>query len=216
MSGGDINPYDWYKRFFGRDFRRPGFFGRDLFREFEEMQDEMEKMFNQFNDIQNNPPKELVREYQTPEGKKIREVGPIVYGYSITIGPDGKPKIREFGNVKSLGKNREEQEGFRTRENYPHISAEREPLADVNVTDRNVKVILEMPGVKKEEIKINAYEGMVEVLANDQQRRYHRTIEIPQDINIETATSTYNNGILEISFNKTENIKPKGREIKID
>jgi hypothetical protein len=25
----------------------------------------------------------------------------IVYGYSMTIGPDGKPKVREFGNVKS-------------------------------------------------------------------------------------------------------------------
>ena len=48
-------------------------------------------------------PKELVREYQTPEGEKVREVGPIVYGYSMTIGPDGKPHVREFGNVKSLG-----------------------------------------------------------------------------------------------------------------
>ena len=34
------------------------------------------------------------------EGGKVREVGPIVYGYSMTIGPDGKPRIREFGNVK--------------------------------------------------------------------------------------------------------------------
>ena len=60
-------------------------------------------MFNTFNDVSTNPPKELVREYQTPEGEKVREVGPIVYGYSMTIGPDGKPHVREFGNVKSLG-----------------------------------------------------------------------------------------------------------------
>ena len=53
--------------------------------------------------FQPNAPKELVREYQTPEGEKVREVGPIVYGYSMTIGPDGKPHVREFGNVKSLG-----------------------------------------------------------------------------------------------------------------
>ena len=76
---------------------------RDLFREFEDMQEEMSKMFNAFNDISSNAPKELVREYQTSKGDKVREVGPIVYGYSMTVGPDGKPHVREFGNVKSLG-----------------------------------------------------------------------------------------------------------------
>ena len=30
----------------------------------------------------------------------MRDIGPIVYGYSMTIGPDGKPRIKEFGNVK--------------------------------------------------------------------------------------------------------------------
>lgn len=24
----------------------------------------------------------------------------MVYGYSMTIGPDGRPNVREFGNVK--------------------------------------------------------------------------------------------------------------------
>ena len=47
-------------------------------------------------------PKDLIKEYETPEGAKVREVGPIVYGYSMTIGPDGKPNIQEFGNVKSF------------------------------------------------------------------------------------------------------------------
>jgi HSP20 family protein len=42
----------------------------------------------------------LVREYITPEGGEVREVGPVVYGYSMTVGPDGKPRVREFGNVK--------------------------------------------------------------------------------------------------------------------
>jgi len=27
-------------------------------------------------------------------------MGPFVYGYSFSMGPDGKPVIREFGNVK--------------------------------------------------------------------------------------------------------------------
>jgi len=29
-------------------------------------------------------------------------MGPFVYGYSMTMGPDGKPIVREFGNVSLL------------------------------------------------------------------------------------------------------------------
>ena len=50
--------------------------------------------------IQLKTPKELVREYKTHEGGKTREIGPIVYGYSVTIGPDGKLKVRELGNIR--------------------------------------------------------------------------------------------------------------------
>ena len=61
------------------------------------MQREMDK---DLEDMKKNLPKDLVREYETPEGGKVQEVGPLVYGYSMTIGPDGKPKVREFGNIK--------------------------------------------------------------------------------------------------------------------
>ena len=52
----------------------------------------MERGFEEsFKDIETKTPKVfLIREYETPEGDKVREVGPIVYGYSMTIGPDGQ------------------------------------------------------------------------------------------------------------------------------
>ena len=66
------------------------------------MRREMERGFEEsFKDIETKAPKDPIREYETPEGDKVREVGPIVYGYSMTIGPDGKPRVKEFGNVKS-------------------------------------------------------------------------------------------------------------------
>ena len=71
----------------------------DSFGQFDEMRRELERMFE---DIQTRTPKELVKEYKTPEGGTVREVGPLVYGYSMIIGPDGRPKVREFGNAKSL------------------------------------------------------------------------------------------------------------------
>ena len=67
----------------------------DIFREFDDMRRETERMFSeQFKNIENKVPKDLIKEYETPKGAKVRQVGPIVYGYSMTIGPDGKPKIR--------------------------------------------------------------------------------------------------------------------------
>jgi HSP20 family protein len=208
LSSDDIEPYDWYRRFFGGGRRRGlggGFFD-DMFRGFDQMRQEMER---EFEDIEKRIPKDLVREYNTPEGGKVREVGPMVYGYSMTIGPDGKPRVREFGNVKP-------SRGFGGGISRPEISGEIEPLMDVTTTDKEVRVVVEMPGISKDNIKVNAYDNTVEVKSEDPQRKYHRTIEVPSDTDIETAMSSYKNGILEIIFKKKDQTKPKGKTIKVE
>ena len=218
MSNSDLNPFDWYKNFFGRNAnkKRTGFFD-DYFAGFEEIQEEMERIFKQFLDIQSSAPKELIREYQAPDGTNVREVGPIVYGYSMTIGPDGKPHISQFGNVKNLTRGSNKQElNLIGKGSGPTLTAEREPLTDVNTTEKEIKVIAEMPGIKKEDIKINATEGMVEITTIGSQRKYHKTLEIPLEADIDSAKSNYTNGILEIIFNKKENVKPIGKEVKVE
>ena len=92
---------------------------------------EFEEGFKQF---ESSTPKDLVREYEMPEGAKVREYGPFVYGYSMTVGPDGRPKVREFGNVKPPFQGG--RSGFRTR---PLISSEREPLVDISTTDKEIR-----------------------------------------------------------------------------
>ncbi len=203
-----MDPYEWYKRFISSRIPFSKGFG-DIFREFDDMKKEMEMMFESVMDIEKNTPKELVREYETQDGRKVREVGPIVYGYSMTIGSDGKSRIREFGNIHPSAKGFGLQGG---RE----ISAEREAITDISSTNREVKVIVEMPGVRKEDIKINAYDGVVEIATDDPKRKYYQVIELPPEVNMETARSTYNNGILEITFDKLKDTKPKGKEIKVE
>ena len=157
-----------------------------------------------------------IKPISAKEGNKIREIGPIVYGYSMTIGPDGKPHVREFGNVKSL-KNGDVQNIGSQLEQPSQISAEREPLVDVNTTDKEVKVILEMPGIRKTDIKIKAYDSKVEVTTSkDAQRKYHKAIDLPEQADIETARSVYNNGVLEITFDQKKVEKPAGKEIKVE
>jgi HSP20 family protein len=221
-SEGDnnIEPFDWFRRFFGSSgggsrASRQFPFG-DMFKGFDEMRSQIERQLeDQFKNFQSTAPKELVREYQTPEGGKVREVGPIVYGYSMTIGPDGKPKIREFGNVRSspLRGGGGGGSSFST----PLISSEMQPLADVITTDTEVKVVVEMPGVSKENIKVNAYDSSVEITTTGQEeRKYREVVEIPPETDIETAKSIYKNGILEITFKKKEQTKPKGKQINVE
>ena len=47
-------------------------------------------------------------------------------------------------------------------------------------------------------------------------KKYHKTIEVREDIDIESAKSNYNNGILEITFKRKQQQKPKGRQINIE
>ena len=190
---------------FGFGGERPRAGTGSIFSEFEEMRREMQRMAEQtMRDIERLP-KNLVREYQTPEGSKVREVGPIVYGYSVTIGPDGKPQVREFGNIRPPV----------AGATAPQLTAEREPLADVVTTDKEIKVLVEMPGVRKEDVKINAFDNSVDVFTSETaKRKYQRRIELPTDADTNTARSTYQNGILEITFNRKA--KPKGKEIKVE
>lgn len=129
-----------------------------------------------------------------------------MYGYSITVGPDGKPHVREFGNIRP---------NFGATGGMPQLTSEREPLADVVTTDKEVKVVVEMPGISKEDIVINAYENQVEISTSEKaERKYHKIINLPADADIESGKSGYKNGILETAFSKKA--KPKGKEIRID
>jgi HSP20 family protein len=73
-----------------------------------------------------------------------------------------------------------------------------------------------MPGVSKENIKINADDNSVEVKSEDPQRKYRHVVEIPAEVDVQTIKSTFKNGVLEIIFRKKEQTKPKGKEVKVE
>lgn len=173
----------------------------------------LSKMNEGFELLEKQTPKEQVSEYVNSEGTKVRKIGPIVYGYSMTIGPEGKPVIREFSNVQ-----RGHLYGLHAdvRPTRPEIGEEREPMIDVLATEGNVKVTVEMPGVEKDKIKIDAYDNTVEVTSLEPARNYHKLINLPTEADVKTARSKYNNGILEITFDKKKETKPKGKQIKIE
>ena len=70
---------------------------------------------------------------------------PYYYGYQVTVDADGKTKVKEFVNIKPSTKELVEQSGLRA------------PLVDtaVNGKENVLAITAEMPGVNKQDIKVN-------------------------------------------------------------
>jgi HSP20 family protein len=196
---------DFWSRWFRRGwwpFRR-GWMLEDIEDVFGQMEDLMAK---EFGELSEKAPEDLVRERTLPSGAKVKEWGPFVYGYSMTVGPEGKPQIREFGNIKpgrQMGRPRLD------------VKEKREPLADVISTNGEIQVIVELPGVAKEDIKLHGTEDTITVSVETSKRKYYKKLELPDKIDATTAKSKYINGVLEVTVKKLKK-EAKGRSIKID
>lgn len=192
----------WLKR------RRSPFF-RGFFPEgFDDVFKQMEEMIQkEFGEMSKRVPKDLIRERTLPDGSKVNEMGPFVYGYSVTVGPDGKPQIREFGNVKSEARFGKPQINFKE---------EREPLVDIIPSNNEIRVIVELPGVDKKDIKIHGTERSLTISVDIPQHKYFKELELPSKVDPKEAKSSYKNGVLEVTLKKKEDEKPKGETINIE
>jgi HSP20 family protein len=206
--------WEYFPEWFRRRMRRSPFFRNWFFGDIDELIRDMEEMMEkEFKEFTTRVPKDLVRERKLPDGSTTREWGPFVYGYSMTIGPDGKPKIREFGNVKPSLK----PEAFGLTRPSFDLKEEREPLVDVIDADGEIKIIAELPGVEKEDIKLHGTESTLTITVDTPKRRYSKETELPAKIDPKKATTKYKNGVLEVTIPKIkEKKKPKGEPIEIE
>jgi HSP20 family protein len=96
------------------------------------------------------------------------------------------------------------------------IKEEREPLIDVINTDGEIKIVAELPGVEKENIKLHGTEKSLTISVDTPERKYFKEVELPALVDPKTAKSIYKNGVLEVTLTKKkEEKKPKGEPIKI-
>ncbi|AFA38507.1 Molecular chaperone (small heat shock protein) [Pyrobaculum oguniense TE7] len=128
------------------------------------------------------------------------------YGFEITMGPDGKPVVREFGNVRR----RPDMERI-------EVVDEIDPLTDIVEEDDKIKVVVDMPGVEKEDIKLYVSEDgrTLTIDAKGKDRKYHKEIRLPAAVDPSKAKASYKNGVLSVELEKAEK-KKRGFEIKID
>lgn len=127
------------------------------------------------------------------------------YGFTMTRGPDGKPVIRELGNLPSA-------EGFNINE-----TQEEDLLTQVDIDEKNnvVRILAEIPGVSKKDLKINATENKVVIRAGRDSGTVTKEIPVGLTIDPETADASYNNGVLDLSF-KLAKERHEGKEIEVN
>ena len=117
---------------------------------------------------------------------------PLYYGFSVQIGDDGHPVILTYGNTGLS------EEGTR------------EPIYEeiLDPTKGQTRLVIELPGIEKEDLELNCTEDTANIKASRGDRKYLSTIKLKEKIEPETASAKYRNGVLDVTFSL------KGKDIK--
>lgn len=140
--------------------------------------------------------------FENQTGDQVQTYGPYYYGYQMTVGSDGKPQVREWGNVRP--------------NNVALDSQIRSPNVDqlYDKEQKTLKLVAEMPGIEKKDIKVTVQERQVHINAEHDKRKYKTQVPIQHKVDENSVKATYENGILEITF-KTEEEKPTGKQVPV-
>jgi HSP20 family protein len=124
---------------------------------------------------------------------------PVVAGMAMGFGPEGKPRIQFFGD------NLVGPDGFRAPI-YEQVVDEKEG---------NLRLLVELPGVEKEDVQISALEDRVSLNATKGERNYKMELTLQNAIDPESGTASYSNGILEAVFKLRDKTNKGYRRVRV-
>jgi HSP20 family protein len=75
---------------------------------------------------------------------------------------------------------------------------------DIHEDDELVRVIADLPGVEKNDIDLKCDGEAMTISAASDHREYDERISLPARVDESSAKATYNNGVLEVTFEKTD------------
>ena len=157
-----------------------------------DMLDELDRYFEEFEkDIQ-----DAVRNTVSATRSQTK---PFVAGFSFKLGPEGRPSIQIFGD--SPIKN----DGYRS------------PMSEQILDEKNklLRVVLDMPGVEKSDVKVDATEERAVVVAERENRKYRAEISLKVEVLPDSGKAEYKNGVLEISFSLKDKTNKGFRRVDI-
>ena len=129
---------------------------------------------------------------------------PQVYGWTYRISSDGRPVFQEFGNIPRTLPSKSDE-----------LPGSREPLIDVQETDKQITVIVEIPGVSKKDVDLEVTKDSLTIKVDTPERKYYKEVQLPEEVDEDSGDAKFNNGVLSIKLNKLKP-KKKGKKLKID
>jgi HSP20 family protein len=124
--------------------------------------------------------------------------GPFVYGFTMKFTHEGKPVVEEFGNVSPFG-----------------VTGFMEPVTDVIEKMDGVSIIVELPGITKEDVDVRTTVESLAIKVDTPFRKYSKDIRFSCKVKPETAVAKYNNGVLEITLERQDDGSKVGKRISI-
>lgn len=104
------------------------------------------------------------------------------------------------------------------------------PALDLYQTNDDVVAVIELPGMRKEDIEISLHDGMLTISGerksegadNDKNGRterfvgkFRRSISLPTRVDVNEVNAAYKDGILTVTLPKAEEAKPKQIKVNI-
>src|SRR5208337_2349990 len=157
------------------------------------MLDELDRYFEEFERSVEDAVKSSVNMGQKAFSK------PVVAGMAMGFGPEGKPRIQFFGD-NLIG-----PDGFRAPI-YEQVLDEKEG---------NLRLLVELPGVEKEDVQISALEDKVTLEAAKGERMYRTEVVLQRDIDPDSGEASYKNGLLDVVFKLRDNTNKGYRSVRV-
>jgi len=104
------------------------------------------------------------------------------------------------------------------------------PALDLYQTTDDIVALVELPGMRKEDIELSLHDGMLtisgerksDVSENDKAARserfvgkFRRSISLPTRVDANKVNATYKDGVLTVTLPKAEEVKPKQIQVNI-
>ena len=105
------------------------------------------------------------------------------------------------------------------------------PALDLYQSSDNVVAVVEIPGMRKEDIDISLHDGMLTIAGERESSssegenaerterfsgKFRRSISLPTRVDAGKVSATYKDGILTVTLPKAEDAKPKKVEVNIE
>jgi len=121
-------------------------------------------------------------------GKKLKGI----CGFTVKVGlGDEGPTLEPFGNI------RRDVKSGRTE-----VQEVRVPVVDIFEEEDHLLVMAELPGIAKEDVKIEIKEDVLLISAERGDRKYRKEVLLPRDVTRGKLHVSSKNGILEIKCPK--------------